>query len=84
MGHKLTLEISDDIYEPLNRNAEQTGRSPEVVAIEWLKTAAETLTEDPLLQLAGVFAANVTDMSERHDHYIGDQLLMDLRDTESE
>jgi predicted transcriptional regulator len=32
----LTFELHDDIYEALQRVAEQTGRPVEAVALEWL------------------------------------------------
>ena len=34
---------------------------------------------DPLLALAGTLESNVTDISERHDDYIGDALLAELK-----
>lgn len=34
---------------------------------------------DPLLALAGTLECDVTDISERHDEYIVDTLLMELR-----
>ncbi len=29
------------------------------------------LTEDPLLQLAGIFESKITNLSDRHDEFIG-------------
>jgi hypothetical protein len=54
-------------------------RTPEEFATEWLSTTVQRLTGDPLLQLAGVFESDVTDLSERHNDYIGQGLLKELR-----
>jgi hypothetical protein len=49
------------------------------VLTEWLSDAVRRLTDDPLLQLSGTFESDVRDVSERHDHYIGQGLLNELR-----
>ena len=41
--------------------------------------ARETQGADPLLALAGTLECEVTDIGERHDDYIGDTLLAELR-----
>jgi len=69
----LTIEIPDHIYEPLKQKATQTGQTPEQIASAWIETAAKRLTDDPLLKLAGVFESELSDISERHDEYIGAQ-----------
>ena len=42
--------------------------------LEWLTRTARGLTDDPLLQLAGAFESALTDVSDRHDDYIGQGL----------
>ena len=39
---------------------------------------------DPLLRLAGTLECEVTDIGERHDNYIGDALLTELRGDKDE
>ena len=39
---------------------------------------------DPLLALAGTLECEVTDIGERHDDYIGDALLAELREDNDE
>ena len=39
---------------------------------------------DPLLALAGTLECDVTDISERHDEYIVDTLIMELRGNEED
>ena len=61
----LTVEIPDHIYEPLKQKANQTGQTPEQIASAWIEKAVNRLSADPLLQLAGVFESEFSDISER-------------------
>ena len=53
MGHTL-LELPDQIYDDLRRRAEQTGKTVEEFAADWLSKGVQGSGEDALLQLAGV------------------------------
>ena len=44
----------------------------------------EVQVTDPLLKLAGTLECEVTDIGERHDDYIGDALLTELREDKDE
>jgi hypothetical protein len=77
MSKVLTLQIRDDVYEPLLKKANQIGQTPEQIAIEWIENQIKTLTDDPLLQLAGIFESKITNVSDRHDEYIGQSLRND-------
>jgi hypothetical protein len=79
MARSLTLEIPDDVYEPLRCQAKKSGRTPEDIATEWLAATIRRMAEDPLLQLAGTIESDITDVADRHDYYIGEQLLKELR-----
>jgi hypothetical protein len=57
MGHILTLDIPDQVYEPLLERAKQAGQTPEGMVLEWLTRTTRNLTDDPLLQLAGTLSA---------------------------
>jgi len=70
----LTLEIPNRIYKKLGEKAKMTGQTPEQLVLNWVQAAAEDVENDPLLQLAGVLHADVTNISERHDEYIGQEL----------
>ena len=83
MGHVLTIEIPDHVYEPLVKRAEQVGKTPEEIVMEWVAHAGPLLIDDPLLQLAGTFASNLTDVSARHDDYLGQNLLKELRGSDN-
>lgn len=79
MVHTLILEVPEEVYEPLVKKAKQAGQTPEKMVAQWLANAIQPLTDDPLLQLAGVFESDVTDVSEKHDEYIGQGLMRGLR-----
>jgi hypothetical protein len=78
MEHTLILEVPEEIYQPLIKKAQQVGLTPEKVVLQWLISAIKPLTDDPLLQLAGIFESAVTDVSEKHDEYIGQELMREL------
>ncbi|MEW6609109.1 MAG: hypothetical protein AB1422_13080 [bacterium] len=78
MGHTLTLEVPEKIYEPLIRTAKQTGRTPEKLALEWLKTAIRTTVEDPVENFIGVFKSNIPDWADQHNKYIGADLMKQI------
>ncbi len=71
MAKAITLQIPDHLYEPLLKRAKQIGEKPEQIVLLWIECAVKRFTDDPLLQLAGAFESDKTDVSERHDHYIG-------------
>jgi hypothetical protein len=79
--HALKLEVPDEIYEPLLTRAKQNGQTPEQLALNWLAAAVQQPGEDPLLQLAGAFECERTDVSECHDVYLGQGLAKELQDS---
>jgi len=72
--HTLTLQLSDEIFEPLMRKAQRFGSTPEAVVADWVASAVLALPEDPLLKLLGCIDSDVADAAERHDDYIGSAL----------
>jgi hypothetical protein len=77
MGHTLTLDVPEDVYQSLQRQAEQTGQSPEIVAVQLLATATQPHGEDPLEQFIGAFSSQGVDWADHHDAYLGQS----IRDT---
>ncbi len=75
MAHTLTLEVPQEVYESLARLAEQEGQSPEALAAQWVISASQHLVADPLERLIGTLHSDVPDWGERHDYYIGQELL---------
>lgn len=74
MSRVLTIQIQDDVYEPLSKKAKQIGQTPEQIATEWTENQVKILIEDALLKLAGIFESKINDVSDRHDEYIGQRL----------
>ena len=75
MTKAMTLEIAESLYEKILKQANQSGQTPESMVIAWIETAVKLPTDDNLLQLAGIFQSQVTDIGERHNEYVGKQLL---------
>lgn len=47
MGQVLTLDIPNEVYEPLLKKAKQAGCTPEDIVLEWLIRSMQNLTDDP-------------------------------------
>ena len=78
MERTLVLEVPEEVYQPLIKKAQQIGQTPEKVVLQWLTNALRSVSDDPLLQLAGAFESEITDLSEKHDEYIGRGLMRKL------
>jgi hypothetical protein len=74
MGHTLTLDIPEAVYVSLLQQAQHAEKTPEEAVLAWLTSAVRRWTDDPLLQLAGCFASPVTDVSDRHNAYLGQSI----------
>ena len=96
----LTIKLENRLYHSLKHIAQQFGKTPEEMTVQWVvamvereqtnlsvENALDEKTEndghprgtmssnpDPLLALAGTLEYNSTDLSERHDKYIGQAL----------
>ena len=79
MVQTLTVELEDRLYQALKQIAQQLRKTPEELSAQWITTTIEQVEHDPLLALAGTLECDVTDISERHDHYIGQALLTEMR-----
>jgi hypothetical protein len=75
MERTLTIEVPESIYDSLVRVAEQKGRTPEELAVEWLGHATRMAIEDPVENFIGAFASNIPDWADQHDKYIGQTLI---------
>lgn len=47
MAHTLTIELSDDMFEAVRQVAQQTGKAPEVVALEGVARHVATTSVAP-------------------------------------
>jgi hypothetical protein len=82
MSHVLHLELPEDIYKPLVKNAKRKGRSPEEIAIEYLKSILLRLEDDPIEKFIGAFHSDISDWAEKHDNYLGQTLMEEMKKQE--
>lgn len=75
MNQVLTLQIPEDLYQPLVEIAQRRGQSPEEFTLQWLKASIQHFTDDPLEALIGSVQSNIPDWTEHHDRYLGENLL---------
>jgi hypothetical protein len=67
MGHPITLNLPDKTWEDLLRAGYERNEEPEALAQKLLANAVS----DPLISLFGCLEYSSSDISERHDEYIG-------------
>ena len=79
MSHILKLELPEDIYKPLVKNAMRKGRSPEEIAIEYLKSILVKFEDDPIEKFIGAFHSDLPDWTDRHDNYLGQTLMKEMK-----
>lgn len=71
MGHTMTLNMSEELYQSLVQRAEEVGQEPESLAVQILTTATEPGSNDPLEAFIGAFSSQGSDWADRHDAYLG-------------
>jgi hypothetical protein len=83
MTYTITLELPEDVYEPLSEEAKRGGKATEELAAEWLTIRLRQITDDPLRKFIGAFDSGVTDLGTRHHEYLGEGLLSEMRQEDS-
>ena len=71
MGHTLTLDVPEEVYQSLIQQAEQTGQPPEAVAVQLLASATQYRVDDPFERFIGAFRSHGADWTDEHDVYLG-------------
>jgi hypothetical protein len=80
MAHQLVLEVPDEVYQPLLRRAQDTGRPLEAVAADCLAEAVQPRgPSERLRRWAGAIDSGISDLAQRHDEYIGLALYDELK-----
>jgi hypothetical protein len=80
MTHSLTIEIPDEIYQPLVVRARQEGQSPESLAGDLVAHGLRPAGLSPeLRKWAGSVNSGVSDAAQRHDDYLGQAQADQLR-----
>jgi hypothetical protein len=81
MTHQLTLELPDEVYQPLVQKAQATGQTVAAVAQECLSQAlTRKAGYGRLRRWAGALASGVPDAGVRHDEYLGQALYDELNE----
>ena len=72
MSH--VFQLSDEQYARLAAYAAQHKQTPETLFQTWvnevINNAEEEILNDPLFQLAGIFAIGDPDLADKHDEYL--------------
>lgn len=71
MGHKLALDLPDDVFDSLTEEAGKTGQPVERLAARLVTMAVMKNLPDPLENFIGTFNSQGSDWVERHDDYLG-------------
>lgn len=80
MTHQITLEIPDEVYQPLLQKAQATGQAVEAVASACLaESLQKELPGSRLRRWAGAFASGLPDAATRHHDYLGQALQDELQ-----
>ena len=79
MGYELILELPEEIYQPLVKTAQQSGYTPEELAMNWLVASIRETLQDPLERFIGGFRSNIIDWADQHDLYLGQELLEQMQ-----
>ena len=77
MGHRLALDLSDEIFDSLAEEAKKTGHSTEDLATRLLAIAVMKVPADPLESFIGAFDSHGGDWVEQHDEYLGQLALLE-------
>ncbi len=79
MGHRLALEVSEDLYKSLAKKAQQIGESTEGLAVQLLTAATQEETKDPLEKFIGAFSSQDSNWADQHDKYFGKTITESLK-----
>ncbi len=79
MTHSLLLEVPETVYQLLAEKASENGKKIEEIALEKLAKDEPKLIDDPLDEFVGAFRSDVPDWADKHDKYLGENLMRELR-----
>ncbi len=83
MERTLTLDLPEEIYEPLAEAARKRGSTPEDLAKEWLVSALHHAMSDPIEKFIGAFNSRGVDWADQHDSYLGQAVMKEVIDEEA-
>ncbi len=71
MSQKLTLQLPDDLYQPLAKAAAQAQQTQEELAAQWLSQAIQQFADDPVEKFISAISSTTPDWVDQHDRYLG-------------
>jgi hypothetical protein len=72
MTRAITVEIPDEVYQPLVVRAQEAGRSPEALAGDLIAQGIRHPgMSQEMRRWAGSLKSDAPDAAERHDDYLG-------------
>ena len=81
MSKTLVIEVPDELQQQLLKQARQQNISLETLVLQSLSKVATVSnwdSADPILPLLGTLSAEVSDIGENHDQYIGNALYKEI------
>ena len=82
MSKTLVIELPDELQEQLVKKANQHNISLENFILQSLSkvvTSPNKNESDPILPLLGTLTAEVNDIAENHDYYLGQGIQQEIR-----
>jgi hypothetical protein len=82
MAKTLVLELPDELEKSLETQATKQSMSLEDLILEWLTQLAQPTAGaevDPLAPLLGTLTAEINDIGENHDVYLGNAIYQELK-----
>ena len=59
----------------LAETAKNTGATPEQLAVDWLAAMSRHAAKDPVEKWIGALSSNISDWTDQHDKYLGENLM---------
>lgn len=78
MTHTMTLEVPEEVYQPLLRSAEKSQKKPEDLAVYWLTHIVRQTHDDPIEKFVGAIASDISNWADEHDLHLGKALMQEL------
>ncbi|MGK7927948.1 MAG: hypothetical protein AB4290_22370 [Spirulina sp.] len=75
MSQVLTLQIPEEIYQPLLEIAQRNGKTPEEFTIQWLASSLQDFANDPVESFIGSVNSEMGDWTNQCDRYLSQNLL---------
>lgn len=72
MGHTLQLDLPENVFRSLEKEAKKKGQVPETLAVQLLAGAIGDSQGDPMESFFGTFDSQGLDWVNQHDQYLAE------------